>query len=259
MIFPQDFNCQKPRYYHIRGKTSAGSTPEKSHLLMRDSPLNEDKLDISSCKAQGPLRSPQISEPAPDGGGAWLDLHDPVIDHVLLRITSIHIVRGEFSSPIPINISFTLITFLLRPPSAWVSNKTFRYLNFLSMHTARSMCVFPYLRQCRADTKRSPLDRMDAQRSRDQGKASRIAERSMGTKAPTFITVGCSLRQKYCSEASKVKHHFPHLITMTEEVWIHKRHKQITHTGKTNPPAFVQSRNPYMNKSDFQGRQKQDL
>lgn len=67
-------------------------------------------------------------------------------------------------------------------------NKPFRYLNFFSMHTARSMCVFPYLRQCRADTKRSLLDRMDAQRSRDQGRNSRIAERSMGTKTPTFIT-----------------------------------------------------------------------
>lgn len=91
-----------------------------------------------------------------------------------------HIKQGEFSSPVAINISFTLITFLLRHPSAWVPNKPLRDVNFFSMHTARSMCAFPYLRQRRADTKRNPLDRMDARRSTNRGKDGRIAERSMG-------------------------------------------------------------------------------
>lgn len=96
------FTCQKPRRYHIRGKTLAGGTPEKSpapkgsptalvrypgRALRRHSALDKDKLDAGSRRAQGPLGSPQISEPAPDGGGVWLDLHDPVMDHVLLRIT----------------------------------------------------------------------------------------------------------------------------------------------------------------------------
>lgn len=98
----KDITCQKHRHYHIRGKTLAGGTPAKSpapkgsptalircpgRALTRDSALDKDKLDVGSCRAQGPLRSPQISEAAPDGGGAWLDLHDPVMDQVLLRIT----------------------------------------------------------------------------------------------------------------------------------------------------------------------------
>lgn len=89
------FTCQKRRHHHIRGKALAGGAPGKSpaasevpsHHTCKDSALDEDKLDTGSRRAQGPLGSPQISEPAPDGGGAWLDLHDPVMDHVLLRIT----------------------------------------------------------------------------------------------------------------------------------------------------------------------------
>lgn len=111
----EGFTCQKPRHYHTRGKTLAGRTPEKfpapkgspvalvrcpGRALTRGSALDEDKLDVSSCRAEGLLGSPQISEPAPDRGGAWLDLHDPVMDHVLLRITFTS-SEGNFLLPAP--------------------------------------------------------------------------------------------------------------------------------------------------------------
>lgn len=78
-------------------------------------------------------------------------------------------------------------------------------------------------------------------------------------RAPASITAGCSVRQKNCRKASKVKHPSPsptHVIIMIEKVCIHKRHRHIACPENTILPVFVQSRNPCTNKTNLQGGKK---
>lgn len=80
-----------------------------------------------------------------------------------------------------------------------------------------------------------------------------------GTRTLASIAVGCSLRQKNCREAKEVKHLFLSSAHLIKKVSIHKRHRRIARLENTILAAFVQSRNPYMNKTNLQGGKKQGL